>query len=249
MSKIAKNIDSFFTRYYPKKRVFTETIELLEKNGYEKLVYDWNNFCSELFLKEKKCLTNLHAFWFKFPVLLNDFKRFKGKEVIDVGGMCGLSAFLAYHVGEAKSVKVIEYNKDYCDPCVDLLKNYSEGNITVHQKTFLEFFSKYEADNNSAIYLSDILYQFRQPDIDVLSKAIKNSSLVIAHSRENKPVRNKNNYNFSRHQNIANYFFNLGKKVSYPNNKSPDSIRNKETSRNDITKVNPWKTWITVVGE
>ena len=130
-------MDSFFSKHSSERMVFSETIKCLEESGHEKLVPDWVDFCSELFAKEERCLTNFTAFWFKFPVLIKDFEMFKGKEVVDVGGMCGLSAFLAYHVGKAESVNVVEYNKDYCDPCINLLKNSSKGNITVHQKTFL----------------------------------------------------------------------------------------------------------------
>tara|TARA_R100000664_G_C2759496_1_gene149356 strand:+ start:2693 stop:3547 length:855 start_codon:yes stop_codon:yes gene_type:complete len=238
-------------------------INVLNQRGYESVARAWVKLYEEFKQSERadqntrRCFDGNDLYFKKFEYFIDDILLFKGKNVLDIGGMCSLSAFFIKTIGGAKNVHVIDVGDwSTCAKFVDSHSRDSLGGIFYHQEQISNLHNlKIDFD---AAYASDILYHLDNDVLDSLKENILNKcDVVVSHSRETKKKKSeKNKYSLNNYKGLATYLSEAGHepiifprhttKELYKIDEEVSMLRDKKLRR-AYESANPGNAWVTVL--
>ena len=211
--------------------IFSEVLhnelnKYVTKERAEEIIIKWKIFINHLGKINGKCLTLIRQFWYKIPTIVRDSFFFKDKVVFDVGAMCGLTSFLMLEVGNAKKVYALDHYSSWCN-CgkkAFFKIGYDESKIEFLNISINDFLSsdKLLKQENSLLYLSDMLYQIEKnkSDLNNLKSKLEDFDVILCHSRElnTKWERNKHLNSLGHYNNIYEFLINKSSKTYFPHN-------------------------------
>lgn len=236
--------------------LMTTSVDELKKNGYSKEADDWVDFCEELFLKNSLSLLGTRSIWYKMPVLMSESNFFTGKRVIDIGGMCGLSTFIILKVFKADSCIMMDHYPLWIEISKTPLEKRFKDKVDVRLQNIDELIASTKCDENTVVYLSDMLYQFNDKKLSKISNWLRDvpGVSVVAHSREERKNKRKNSRTLCKHLDLKKFLESFLDDVEYKDerfqrdqNVMQEKIKKNRELRFD--EMDPHLNWVTIIGK